>query len=94
MCLAAGYRPHRFVLEALHDGESSRVVDVLHDQPVNGLLVLAVDPGRLDQLQLDLFDRLGVVIGVEVDGERVNHRVVSCLFRGCNGDAEMQLRGN
>ena len=62
-----------FLLEALDHGEGARVVDILHDEPINSFLVVTVDAGSLDQLQLDLLDGLGVIFGVEVDGERVDH---------------------
>lgn len=48
-------------------------MDILHDEPINSFLVVTVDAGSLDQLQFDLLDGLGVIFGVEVDGECVDH---------------------
>lgn len=79
MCAAivAGTRrgeTYRLLLESFDDGEGSGVVNVLHNEPVDGLLVLAVYTRRLDQLELDALDGIRVVLGVEVNGERVDHR--------------------
>lgn len=54
-----------FLLETLHDAELAWVVDVLHDEPVDGLFVLSVDSCSFDELALDLFDGL-VILGLEV----------------------------
>lgn len=60
-------------LESLDDGEGPGVVDVLHDEPADGLPVLGVDAGGLDELGLEAVDGVGVVVGVEVDGDCVDH---------------------
>lgn len=46
---------------------------VLHDNPVDGLFVLLVDARGFDELGLEAGYGLGVLVGVEVDGECVDH---------------------
>lgn len=81
---------YRFVFEPLDDGEGALVVDVLHDKPVDGLGILTVDARGLDQLEAELLDGRGVVLGVEVDGKRVDHcgSVVGGLCGGMEGESE------
>lgn len=46
---------------------------VLHHKPADGLEVIDVDAGSFNQLGLELGDRVGVRIGVEVDCDCVYH---------------------
>lgn len=68
-----GDNTYAFVLESLDDGEGSWIVHVLHDEPIYRLFVLAVYACGFDELGLDARDGVGVGIGVEVDGKRVDH---------------------
>lgn len=56
----------RFLLEALDDSEFSRVVHILHDEPIDGFAVFVVDSRGFDELSFDLVDASWVAIGVEV----------------------------
>lgn len=51
---------YSLVLEALDNCKGARVVDVLHDEPVDCLEVVDIDPRRLDEFSLELGYRLGV----------------------------------
>lgn len=72
---------YRLVLEALDDGELARIVDVLHDVPVDGLAVVAVYAAGFDELALELFDGRGVVFDIGVADERVDHADFCLLYR-------------
>lgn len=65
------------VLEPLYNGEGSRIMHILHDNPVHSLLVFAVNSGSLNELRLDALDAVGLLVGVKVDGECIDH-FVSC----------------
>ena len=54
-------------------------MNVLHNNPVDCLFILAVDSRSLDELGLDPLDGIRLVVSVEVDGERVDH--FECCFR-------------
>jgi hypothetical protein len=73
MATESGDETYGFLLKSLDNGEGTGVVDVLHDEPVDSLLVLAVDASGLDQLELEPLDAVGIVLGVHVDGECVDH---------------------
>lgn len=77
---------YTLVLVALDNGEGPWVRDALHDVPVQSLLVVAVDARRLDQLGLELLDGLGVLVGVQVHGDCVDHL--------CGEGEEAWLSGN
>lgn len=74
-------KTYGFLLVSLHNGEVSRVGSGLHDEPGDGLLVLAVDAAGLDQLGLELFYGRGLGVGAEVDGDCVDHGglAMSCI---------------
>lgn len=61
------------VFESLNDGKCPRVMNVLHNKPINCLAILAVDPSSFDKLGLEAGDRLGVLVAVEVDAKSINH---------------------
>lgn len=77
---------YALLLVSLDDGEVPGVRGGLHDEPAERLLVLGVDAGRLDQLGLELVDAVGLVVGVQVYGDYVDHvgRLVISLFLGCS----------
>jgi hypothetical protein len=54
----------RLVLKTLNNCESSWVVDVLHNKPINCLFILPIDSCGLDQFGLDTFNGVGFVVGV------------------------------
>jgi len=62
-----------FVLESLYDAEFPRVMDVLHDDPVDSLLVFAVDAGGFGEFGFDAGDGGRVGVGVKVANEGVDH---------------------
>lgn len=69
------YGTYALLLVALDDGKVAGVRGALHDEPGEGLLVLAVDAAGLDELGLEFVDRGGVAVGAEVDGDCVDHFV-------------------
>lgn len=74
---------YALVLVTLDNGEVPGVGGALHDEPADGLLVVGVDAAGLDQLGLEPVDRLGVVVGVQVDGDSVDHLGrLSCFVLG------------
>lgn len=70
---------YSFVLESLYDGECPGIMYILHDDPVNCLLVLPVHPCRLDELGLDAGNGVRLLVRVEVDSEGVDHLGGVCL---------------
>lgn len=56
----------RLLEVALDDGEVLGVMDGLHDEPGQSLLVLGVDGGSLEELRVELVDGLLVLFGAEV----------------------------
>ena len=66
-------RTHTLLLETLYNRECPRVMNILHDNPIHSLLVLAVDSGSLDQLGLDAVNGIGLIVGIEVDSKRIDH---------------------
>lgn len=64
---------YTLVLEALDNREGSWIMNILHHEPINCLLVLSIDAGGFDQLCLDSLNGLWLVIGVEMDCECVDH---------------------
>lgn len=74
---------YTFLFESLYNGKCSRVVDILHDNPVNCFLVLLVDSGCFNELGLDAGYRLWVLVGIEVNGQSVNHFEDDSLSRLC-----------
>lgn len=61
------------LLKAFDNRELSRVMNVLHDDPIDGLFVLFVDSRGFDEFEFDFFDALRVVFAVEVADECVDH---------------------
>lgn len=61
------------LFKSLHNGEFARVMNVLHDDPIDLFSVLFVDSRSLNELQFNLFDAFGVVFAVEVADECVDH---------------------
>jgi hypothetical protein len=55
-------------------------MNILHDKPIDGLAVFAVDAGCFDEFCFDAGDGVGVGVGVEVDCESVYH--FGCLWLG------------
>lgn len=51
---------------ALDDGEVLRVVDGLHHEPGEGLVILGVDGGGFKEFGVQLLDALRVGLGAEV----------------------------
>lgn len=64
---------HSFGLEPLNNGESSRIMYILHDEPIDRLPVFAVDPGCFDEFGFEAGDGIRVVVGVEMDRYGVDH---------------------
>lgn len=48
-------------------------MDILHDEPADGLAILGVDARGLDKLGLKAVDRVRMVVCVKVDGDCVDH---------------------
>lgn len=48
-------------------------MDVLHDKPVDGLLVLDINTRGLDELGLQLWNGVWMGVGIEVNGDCVYH---------------------
>jgi hypothetical protein len=71
---------HALVLETFHNCKCFRIMDILHNKPVNCLLILAVDSSSFNKLGFDAGDRIRIVVGIQVDGERVHHfeRIFDC----------------
>lgn len=70
---------YTLLLVPFDNGEVAGIRGGLHDEPGDGLLVLAIDAAGLDELGLELVDGRGVAVGAEVDGDCVDH--VGC--RSC-----------
>lgn len=68
---------HALILKSFHNSECFWVMYVLHDQPVDGFFVLAIDSCRLNELGLDALNGIRLVVGVEMNSKCVNH-CVSC----------------
>lgn len=63
-----------FLLVAFDYGKVPLIVDGSHDEPGDGLFVLRVDAGSLDELVFNLGQHFGLGrLGPEVDDEGVNH---------------------
>lgn len=62
-----------FLLESLDDGKSFRVLDVLHDQPIDSALILAINVGGLDKLRFQACDGVWLVVAIEMHGDSVDH---------------------
>jgi len=62
-----------FLFIPFHNRKGSRVTRALHNKPRDRLLVLRIDPRRLDEFVVQLLDDRGVVFGVHVDDEGVDH---------------------
>lgn len=60
-----------FLLESLHDGKSSRALDVLHDKPIDSPLILAINVGGLDELRFQACDGVWLVVTIEMHGDSV-----------------------
>jgi len=58
----------RFIRKPLYDSESPRIMNILHDEPIDRFLVLAVDACGFDELGFDAGDGVREVVCVEVDG--------------------------
>ncbi len=61
------------MLVALNNRERTRIFEILHNEPREGFFVLAVDLRSLLQLSRQLADGDGVIFGVEVDNDCVDH---------------------
>lgn len=48
-------------------------MDILHNEPFNSLLVFGVNSGGLDELGLEPYDGLRLVVCIEMHGECVDH---------------------
>lgn len=66
-------KTYTLVLETLNNGKCSWVMDVLHHKPIDGLLVLAVNPSSLNEFGLDALNGVGLFVCIEVDGECIDH---------------------
>jgi hypothetical protein len=66
-------KPYSFVLETLHNSKGSWIMDILHYQPIDRLLILSIDSGSFHELCLDPVDGVWVVVGVEVNSECIDH---------------------
>ena len=64
---------YTFIRKPLHYCKCPRIVNILHDQPIDCLLVFAVNPGGFYQFRFDPGNGIGVVVRIEVYSERVNH---------------------
>ena len=57
----------------LNNAELARVRRILHDEPAQRLLVLAVHLAGLGELRAQLLDALCILLGVHVDDNCVDH---------------------
>jgi len=55
------------VLKTLYNCKGSWIMHILHNQPVQSLLVFAIDSCSFDELGLDTRNGIRVIVGVEVD---------------------------
>jgi len=67
------WNTYTFIFESLYNRECSWVVNILHHNPVDGLLVLAVNAGSFNQLCLEAGNGIGLVVSIEVDCECIDH---------------------
>lgn len=67
------FEAYTLSLESLYNSEGPRVVHILHDNPIDCLLVFAVDAGSFDELCFHAGYRVWVLVAIEVNGERVDH---------------------
>lgn len=74
---------YRFLEISFDNSKLPRVDSVLHDEPAQRFLVLAVDLAGLNKLRLELGDALLVRLGIEVYDDCVNHVELSCLAMRC-----------
>lgn len=64
---------YALILETLYNRKGSWIVDILHNKPIDGFFVLAIDSGSLDQFGLDPVNGVGLVVCVEMDCESIDH---------------------
>jgi hypothetical protein len=55
---------HALVLETFYNCECPRIMDILHNKPINCLLILAVDSSSFNELGFDAGNRIGMVVGI------------------------------
>jgi hypothetical protein len=55
---------HALILETFYNCECPRIVDILHNKPINCLLILTVDSSSFNELGFDAGDRIRMVVGV------------------------------
>ncbi len=68
-----GRGSYALVLKTLYDSKSPWIMDILHHKPINCLLVFAVDTSSFNQLGLNAFDGIWLVVCVQMDSESVDH---------------------
>lgn len=59
---------YAFLLESLYDSERSRIMDILHDNPVDSFFVLLVNSGCFNELGLDAGYGLWMLVCIEMNG--------------------------
>lgn len=65
-------KSYALVLKTLYNGESSWVVDILHNKPIDCLLVLSIDSCSFDELCLQTLNGIRLVVGINLSaGQRL-----------------------
>lgn len=62
-----------FALEAFDNGKGTEIVNVLHDEPRDGFAVTGVDARGFREFSFEAWDRVRVIVCVEVNGDSVYH---------------------
>ncbi len=88
-----GSQTHALGLETLYNSECSWIVNILHNKPVHRLLVLAVHACGFDKLGLDSLDRLGLLVGIKMNGECIDHIGDRCVAKRKDGPNCMNQLG-
>lgn len=85
-------KTYRFLQIPLHNRERTFVLDILHHEPTQRLLIFAVHLARFYQLGFELVDAGCVVSGVEVHDDSVHHGDVRDMMN-CWGAKLVKLVG-
>jgi hypothetical protein len=57
-------KTHALFLETFYNCKCPRIMDILHNKPINCLLILAVDSSSLNELGFDAGDGIRMVVGI------------------------------
>ena len=58
-------KSYTLVFKPLYNCEGSGIMNILHNQPVDCLLVFSINPCSFNKLCLDPSNRVGLVVGID-----------------------------